>query len=137
MSLMEICVVILTSVVVLIGLIAIVLTIFILRSLGKLNDSVKGVIEDAMIKETMNRVHTVLDNLEQSQQIINNNLPVIAQDASQIVTNISGITGKVDYGVGMVMRVLEKTPLSAIYTAVGMGRKLAKKFASRKKNKEE
>ena len=86
-------------------------------------------------RSTLKRAQSFLEDAEQTLQIINNKLPDIAQDATQIISNVSAITGKIDRGVGFGMSVLEKTPLSAIYTIVGLGRSVSKKVASIKKDK--
>lgn len=115
MSPTEICVLILTMVFI---LVAIYLISFLLTC-----------------RSTLKRAQDFLANAEETLQIVNKSLPDIANDATGIVSNVNGITGKIDRGIGLGVSVLEKTPLSALYTAVGLGRSVKKKFSSMKKDK--
>ncbi|MCL1917367.1 MAG: hypothetical protein FWG14_03470 [Peptococcaceae bacterium] len=87
------------------------------------------------LSATLKRTQTVMDNVDHTLKIINEKLPPLAEEASQVVANVNGITKKVDHGVGVGMSVLEKTPMTAIYTIFGLGRTVAKMVGSRKKNK--
>ncbi|MCL1791782.1 MAG: DUF948 domain-containing protein [Peptococcaceae bacterium] len=115
MSSVEICVLILT-------LVSVLVAIYLINFL-------------ISCRATLKKAQTLLDNAEETLRIVNESLPEIADETTQIITNVSGLTGKIDRGVGLGMTVLEKTPLSAIYTIVGLGRSVSKKFTSKKKSK--
>ncbi|MCL1853629.1 MAG: DUF948 domain-containing protein [Peptococcaceae bacterium] len=112
MSSIEICVLILTMVSV---LVAVYLVSFLISC-----------------RATLKRAQSLLDNAEETLRIVNDSLPEIADETTQIISHVNGLTGKIDRGVGLGMTVLEKTPLSAIYTIVGLGRSISKKFSSKK-----
>jgi hypothetical protein len=109
MGVMEICVIILTGIVVLIGVLAVVATIFLIKFMGSM-------------QTTLQRVEDVLEGTEKTLDILNSDLPAITSDTSRIVSNIGGLTGKIDNGLGFGINLLNKTPLSAVYTAIGVGR---------------